>query len=132
VTDHAGAPIISDAPATAPAQSASLRGGWSELEEALLVKAVAALNLRAGRSTKEQWDRVAGELARDGRFARRTGSSCRHRAVKLGVYQQLPPLPPPAPAPEPATPAQRSFGEKEAAHLIAAVLERIAEELRRA
>lgn len=114
----------------------SSRGGWSDVEEARLVKIVLAHNVRSGRSTSEQWDRVADELARDGKalgFPQRSGSSCRHRAAKLGVYAHS----------ENGTreavthvSLQSTFAapevKAEVRAQLAGALERIAEELRRA
>lgn len=121
-----------DAPPTTGATSQrSARGGWTDVEEARLLKIVLAAGLRSGRTTNEQWQSVADVLARDGQtlgFPRRTGSSCRQRASKLGVYQHTHGKI----EPEVATvqPVQRSFGEIEVKHLLADILDRIAAELR--
>ncbi len=64
------------------------QGGWTPPEENLLYRIVRSENL-SGRTTTVAWERIADRLAAQGAslgFHRRSASSVRHRAAKIGAY----------------------------------------------
>lgn len=110
--------------------------GWTPAEEDRLFRIVTSERLN-GRTTTEQWQKIADRLAAEGAalgFKLRTASSVRHRAVKIDAYsrERIEPTAAVREVEAVHLASQRSFGEREAVNLIADVLKRVAKELRSA